>query len=277
MTTFAIVGHDEAQTLPAAAAQVLEAAGPGDATVFVDSASTDGSAEVAAREGLTVWPASLGKGAAMREALRRNEHPWVVFLDADIVGSERNLAAVLGRAAAAAPPSVGMVLGDFEDRPAGSVLSNTWAIYEPLVAGLFPELADGWGEHPLTGFRAVRAEAVADLLAEVPGDFGVEAWLNVRTAVGGWAHEVVHLGWYRGRFRYKPAMGHEIATPLLDVAQAVGRLDAGQRAAWEAWVGDVVAVIGGYRGADEGRAEYLADLAAVRSRPLPSARQDGAS
>ena len=241
-----------------------------DAAVFVDSASTDDSAARAAAAGLEVWSAPLGKGAAMRCALARTTHDWVVFLDADIFGSEHNLAALLADAVRR-EPALGMVVGDFQDRHAGGVLSNTVGVYEPLVAALFPEVAGRCGTHPLTGFRGVRRSALADL-DRLPADFGIESWLNLEVGAGPSGLSVVELGWYEGRFLYKPDMGTEIGRACLDAAEALGRLDPARRGAWDGWVAEVVAVVASYDGGAAGRPAYVERLERVRSRPLPPAR-----
>jgi glycosyltransferase involved in cell wall biosynthesis len=268
--TFAVVGHNESETIAVAARQVLAAAGPDDATVFVDSASTDDSAARAHAAGLAVWPAPLGKGAAMREALAQSPHDWVVFLDADIFGSERNLALELA-GVARQHPDAGMVVGDFRDRHPGGVLSNTIGVYEPLTHALFPEVAGRCGSKPLTGFRALRRSALAEL-GRLPGDFGIESWLNLEVGTGPLGLQVADLGWYEGRFLYKPEMGTEIGRACLDAAEAFGRLDRAGRPAWDAWVAEVVSVVAAYDGSEAARASYVGRLDEVRSRPLPPSR-----
>jgi glucosyl-3-phosphoglycerate synthase len=264
--TFAVVGHDESPTLVAACAQAAEAATPADTVVFVDSASTDGSAEIARDAGYAVHPAPLGKGAAVRTLLQQTGSDWVVLLDADVYGSEHNLVAPLA-AAIRAEPEAACVIGDFSDRMPG-VLSNTWGVYEPLIAELFPEGAGRFGTHPLTGFRAVRISALGEL-DDVPDDFGLEAFLNIRAVCSGSSWRVLDLGWYEGRFLYKPRMGLQIGRAILDEAERAKRLSPDRRPEWDAWVGQVVDVIAGYGGAAEERATFVARLGEARARSLP--------
>src|SRR5262245_16389662 len=66
--TFAVVGHNEAATLPTALEQALDAAEPDDHVWFVDSASDDGSADVARARGAAVVVAPLGKGREIGRA-----------------------------------------------------------------------------------------------------------------------------------------------------------------------------------------------------------------
>lgn len=251
----------------AAADQARRAAGSGDLAVFVDSASTDDSAAVAQASGLEVWPAPLGKGAAIKVALRHVTTPWLVLLDADIFGSENNLAASL-MGAVRRQPDVGMVVGDFSDPEPGGVLSNTWGIYEPLIEALFPEIHGTCGSKPLSGFRALRVDTISEI-DRLPDDFGIEAWLNVEVGVGRRAIETEQIGWYRGRFLYKPLMGREIAAGVLDAAQRWDRIDVGDRPAWEKWVETVVEVVGSYRGDPETRENFLEELTRARERALP--------
>jgi glucosyl-3-phosphoglycerate synthase len=264
--TFAVVGHDEARTLVAACAQAAEAARPHDTVVFVDSASTDGSAGVARAAGFDVLPAPLGKGAAVRTLLQQAPTDWVVLLDADVVGSERNLAEPLADAVRS-EPGAACVIGDFEDRVPG-VLSNTWAVYEPLVARLFPAAAGRFGTHPLTGFRAARISVLGEL-GDIPDDFGLEAHLNLRASASRASCQVLELGWYEGRFRYKPTMGIEIGRAVLDEAERRGVLAPIRRPEWDRWVSQVAEVIADYRGLAEGRREFVERLAVMRTRALP--------
>jgi glucosyl-3-phosphoglycerate synthase len=267
--TFAILGHDEADTVSRIIAMARAAVQPGDRVIFVDSASTDGSAEVARACGAEVFAAPLGKGAAMRVAIEEATGDWVCFLDADVLAAAVNIPAVLrARAveASANPGSVAHVLGDFSEPE--SILSNTVGIYAPLVAGLFPEIAGRLGSKPLTGFRAVRRDL---LPRDLPDGYGVEAHLNIAVAMAGGTAAVVDVGRFSGKFKPHRSMGREIAAAVLDAAERFGRLAPSARPAWEAWVDGVVAVISRDRGAAADRAAYLRRLAAAASRPLPSA------
>ena len=158
------------------------------------------------------------------------------------------------------------VLGEYQDeQPA--VPSNTFAIYEPLVATFFPEAGGKFGSKPLTGFRVIQRALLRP--QRFPYDFGIEAYLNIEIMMSGGTHEVLPIGSYKSRFRYKPRMGREIANAVLDLAVHYGRLTPAARQAWNEWVSDAIAVISEYRGAREGRPEFLRRLAALPERPIP--------
>jgi glucosyl-3-phosphoglycerate synthase len=265
--TFAVVGHNEESSLADALALAAAAAGPDDRVTFLDSGSTDDSAAVARSLGHEVFPAPIGKGRAMRSLLTDVTTPWVCFLDADILEAERNIAAELAAAVHSSPHSP-MILGDFTDRHGQGVLSNTWTVYEPMVAALFPEVSGTLGGHPLTGFRAVRVDA-AGPPAALPPTFGVEAHLNVVAAQASPGIPVVHVGWYRGRFAYKPAMGWEIADALLGLALTLERLKPEDLDAWWRWTLEATAVIATYHGHDSEVPAYLRKLARLRARSTP--------
>jgi glucosyl-3-phosphoglycerate synthase len=263
--TLAAVGHDEAPTLQVALGQLTEAARDGDVALFLDSASTDTSVEIARAFGVEVVAAPLGKGAAVRHLLEQLRTDWLVIVDADIHGSEHNLAKVLRRAV---DDDLSTVVGQFVDRPSGGILSNTWGIYEPLVAALFPEADGQFGDKPLTGFRAINRSCIGDL-GDVPDDFGLEAHLNLAAALSGRPWKVVDLGWYEGRFLYKPVMGREIGDAVLAAAVRSGRLSSFELPKWTAWVEGVVEVVATFRGEPSEREDFLRRLAKARHRPLP--------
>jgi glycosyltransferase involved in cell wall biosynthesis len=263
--TFAVIGHNEAATLRRALGQALEAAGSGDEVVFVDSASRDRSADVAEGCGVRRIDAPLGKGRAMQEALAACTTRYIAFVDADIHGSARNIPGTLAEAVRGAPAT--MVVGQFGDASDG-VLSNTIAVYTPLVARFFPEAADRYGSRPLTGFRTL--DATLDWGVLPPG-FGVEAHLNVAAALMPDAVLRVHdIGDYEGRFLYKPTMGLEIAEPVLDWAQRLGRLRPGERPGWERWVQERVDYIATYRGDRDSRERFRAGLHELAAGPFPA-------
>lgn len=191
---------------------------------------------------------------------------WICFLDADVPPGSPNYAARLREAAERTDAD--HLLGEYLDEQA-SLMSNTVAIYQPLVAALFPEAAGKFGEKPLTGFRVVRRRFLEP--GRFPADFGVEAYLNLAVMLRGGACEVAPIGVYQSRFRYKPSMGLEISRAVLDVAQCCGRLSSSARPRWERWVGEAVDVISRYRGTDEERPAYGQRLMALLERPLPSA------
>lgn len=263
--TFAVVGRNEAQTLPRVLRDACAAAGAIDRVWFVDSGSTDDSADRAAAMDVPVIAAPVGKGRALRRALLAAETPYICVVDADLHAASKNIPARI--AAAARRSRADMIVGDFAEEP-GAVNSVTCAVYEPLVARLFPEAAGRYGGHSLSGFRALRTDWARGGL---PPDFGVEAHLNISFALRAGARlEAVDVGRYSGPFRYKPTMGLEVGRAILDLAQAHGRLTARARGAWDAWLDDVVAHIATYRGDRALSADFAAELARVASRPLPS-------
>ena len=263
--TFAVVGHNEAATLSNVTWQAMEAAGPGDRVWFVDSASSDGSAEIAARLGAEVIPAPLGKGRAVAEALARCETSHICFLDGDLVSSSENIPRILRQAST--ENDAHMVVADFswpeKKRFAGAVIG----IYRPLVSKLFPEALDRFGGMPFSGFRMLRSDLP---LGSLPSGFGLETYLNVLCTVRGLRTEVVDVGVFNGPVRTKPELGLEVAQVLLDVAIAHGRLDRLLRPEWDAWVAAAMEVLRTQPGPDEAPGDYAARLAAVASRPTPA-------
>src|SRR2546423_11114885 len=112
--TFAVVGHNEADYLARSIGQAAEAARDGDRLLFVDGASTDGSAELALSLGAEVVEAPLGKGSAVAAALARCETAYLCLIDGDIEHSERNIPLTLRDALVDEPAH--MILGDFDWR-----------------------------------------------------------------------------------------------------------------------------------------------------------------
>lgn len=264
MFTFCVLGHNESSTVLDALAMAQRAANAEDTVVFVDSASEDDSATLADEAGYQVIPAPIGKGSAVRSALAEATTPWVCLVDADIERAEQNIALTL--AECARDDGADMVVGDFGEPGMASILSNTWAIYEPLTSALFPEISGMYGSKPLSGFRALRTGLE---LPNMPNDFGIEAYLNVTVPLQGRRATTTPVGRYSGPFRYKPTMGLEIARPILEAATRTGRLSARRRAEWDGWVAEVVDIIATYRGRVSERDEYLARLREAVDRPLP--------
>ena len=263
MITFAVVGHDEEATLANALDQAETALEAGDDICFVDSASTDRSAAIATSRGIPVIAAPLGKGNAIAALTRACRTEYVCCLDGDIWSSERNMASEL--AAAVRTYGDDLVLGDFEDA-LGAVQSNTLAVYEPLVAALFPEVSGRCGSKPLTGFRAFR---VAGAGTAFPSGFGIEAHLNIVFGLRPGGIRAISLGHYRGEFRYKPAMGREIAEAVLDLAESHQRIDNRGRHSWEQWLEPVITHIATFRGDVLARDEFRAELLELAGRPNP--------
>lgn len=262
--TFIIPAHNEQDSVATIVSQALQAAHPGDRVLVVDSASTDSTAEKATAAGAEVLLGPLGKGAAMNAALDNVDTPWVCFLDADLHSSHHNVPALLRAAAAAG--TVDHVAGDWEYADPGTILSNTFTLYEPLAARFFPEIAGKLGANSLTGYRAIRR---SHLRGSLPNDFGIEAHLNITVAMAGGSCSVQHLGTISSRFRHKPAMGHEIARAVLDLAIAHGRLDPSHYPMWNEWVSDGVAIIADID-STAGRSQALARLFAAVRRPMPT-------
>jgi len=266
--TFAVVGHDEAETLGDALEAAFAAAHDGDEVCFVDSASTDDSRAVAARLGAEVVPAQLGKGRAVGAALARCRTSHVCLLDADVEASSVNLAARLR--AAALETGADMVVGEAQvpDRRR----SVTPAVYEPLVDALFPEASRPPRRRPLSGFRVLVAEHAR---GHLPPGYGVEAHLNVAWALDGRRTALVELGLMRGPVRgyaNVPRIAREVAGTLLDLAVERGRVTESERAAWDDWAETVIEAIAAQPPPGEPDEAYLRRLRRARDRRLPRAR-----
>lgn len=203
----------------------------------------------------------------MAAVVTASDSPWICFLDADLPGGGVNYPAVLRDAAARG--GADQVLGEF-DAVSGGMQSGTYAVYEPLVAALFPEAAGRFGARPLTGFRAVRRAFLRP--EEFPPGFGIEAHLNLSVLLAGGTHLMTPLGPDANPFRYKPFMSREIAAGVLDCAQRAGRLSPARRPEWDAWAEEAVAVISQYRGTAAERPAFTRQLARLAGRPYPAAR-----
>ena len=264
MITFAVIGHNEASNLHHVLDQVAAAVRPGDRVLYVDSASDDGSAEVAARLGAAVLKAPLGKGRAMAAAVERCATSHVCFLDADVLETTRNVPLTLREGLQRS--GADMVVADFV-WPAKGILTITASIWRPLAGDLFPEALGTAPRFPLSGFRVLDVELARGPL---PGGFGVEAHLNVIGAIGGRTTATVDVGEFVGHIRPHPSMYQEVAVAILDLAEARGRIARSARPAWEAWIAETVARVADLRSRDgsfpERSAEELAELAA---RPRP--------
>jgi glucosyl-3-phosphoglycerate synthase len=264
MITFAIVAHNEASTVGTVVRQAIVASGAGDRVLAVDSGSTDATADVARAAGAELLHAPTGKGRAMAVATAAAQTEWVCFLDSDVPADSPNYAACLREVATRTKAD--HLVGEYRDG-LNTIMSNTSALYEPLVASLFPEAAGKFGSRPLTGFRVIRRHYLKP--TEFPPDFGIEAYLNLHVLLSGGTHEVVPIGRYRSRFRYKPYMGSEIAKAILDLAVSHARLAPAARPEWDAWVDEAVEVISGYQGTAQERAAFRERLAALAQRPTP--------
>ena len=267
MITFAVVGHNEAALLNNALEQAYAASGPGDSVWFVDSASTDGSGELARSHGTKVVRAPFGKGRAVAAAIEHCQTEHICLLDADIESTTRNAPETLRRALERT--GADMVVGEFDwpDKPFRPVTHSIWA---PLVRVLFPEVAASFRRMPLSGFRIFD---VALARGPLPPGYGVEVHLNILGSLDGRRTETADIGTYSGPIRGNPGLPEEVAAAILDTAESCGRLDAGARASWDEWLEPVLALIGETGADDKLRRRMLTDAAA---RPLPEGGPAGA-
>jgi glycosyltransferase involved in cell wall biosynthesis len=264
--TFAVVGRDEAATLGRVLEMAFAAARPGDAVWFVDSASADDSARLAAAAGAEVVAAPAGKGRAIAAALARCREGRLVLLDADLEHAEHNLAVLL-RDAALADPGAAMVVGEVAPRSKRSSVSPF--LYQPLATALFPEAPVL--RKPLSGFRVLDAERDH---GAVPDGYGAEAHLNLEVAATGGRVHRCELGPYRGPLRgyaHIPVLAADVAAAVLDAAEVHGRLAGGERPAWDEWAAGVLRVIGAQPRPGAAEEEYFERLRAAAARPLPVA------
>jgi len=266
--TFAVVGHNEAELLPNSIGQAAEAVRPGDRLWFVDGASTDGSAELAASLGAEVIEAPLGKGHALAAALARCETPHICFVDGDIEYSTRNIPMSLRDALLEEPAH--MITGDFA-WPARKLNHSIDGVYRPLVGGLFPDALERFGVIPYSGFRILRADLP---WGQLPPGWAIETYFNLTCTVRGWPTRVIDLGDYVGPIRRKPELGWEVGRTIFDVAEADGRLDSALRPQWEDWLANVMEVLLTQpHPGEEPSEEYMARHRAARTRPLPPAKR----
>ncbi len=260
-----MVGHNEAATLAGVLEQCQAAARAGDAVWFVDSASTDASAVIAAEAGVDAVPAPLGKGRAVATAIARHGEGWLLLVDADVEESELSIPAALRDAAARS--SADMIVGQVQSP--GKRRSVTPYLYEPLVRALFPETPEL--DRPLSGFRALRAGLPVH---DLPGGYGVETHFNVEVALTGGRIEALPLGAHRGPIRGYAHIGRaarDIADALLDLATRYGRI--AERGVWEAWTARVLAAIDDQPGEGVDDTAYFLALRAVAGEPLPPVPQ----
>jgi glucosyl-3-phosphoglycerate synthase len=201
-----------------------------DEIVVIDSDSTDATYDVAVSAGARVHRASEirpdlgahpGKGEAMWKSLFVTTGDLVVFMDADLTDWDTHFVpGLLGPLLTS--PEVRLVKGFYERPGERGPLDGgrvTELVARPLVALLFPELADL--VQPLAGEWAVRRSHFASL--PVPTGYAVElaALVDTVTAHGPSALAQVDLG--------TRAHGHQ---PLLDLgAMAVQIVSAALRRA----------------------------------------------
>jgi len=265
--TYGVVGRDEERTLEIALRQALDAAGPGDEVWFVDSASVDGSADVARRLGVEVVSTPAGKGRAVAAAVARCDGGLLCLVDADIEGSSRNIPVALRDRWR--ETRADMVVGDFA-WPRRRLLSITIAVHTPLVRALFPESVELLAPQPLSGFRLLDTSFP---LGRLPAGYGLECHLNVHVASTGGRIAWADLGTYDGPVIYRPAMAPDIAEAILDVAEEQGRIERSERAQWDAWIQPVLDLIATAPSiGEDGLEDYKRRLAALADRPTPPVR-----
>ncbi|HEV7845435.1 MAG TPA: glycosyltransferase [Thermoleophilaceae bacterium] len=260
MITFAVVGHNEVALLANALEQAHAASRSGDRVWFVDSASSDGSGELARRLGTEVLRAPLGKGRAVATAVERCRTTHICLIDADLESTTANAPETLRDALKRT--GADMVVGEF-DWPEKPFRPVTTMIWEPLAGALFPEALRPAGRVPLSGFRILD---VALARGTLPEGFGLEVHLNIVGSLDGRRTETAHFGSYAGPVRPNPGLPAEVAAAILDLAESRGRLAASARAEWEAWLEPVLALIADTTADDHARRTLLTEAAA---RPLP--------
>jgi hypothetical protein len=261
LITFAVVGHNEAALLANALEQAHAATRRGDAVWFVDSASTDGSGELARSLGAEVLSAPLGKGRAVATAIERCSTKRICLLDADIESTTCNVPEMLRQALERG--GADMVVGEFE-WPEKSFRPVTAAIWHPLARTLFPAAAATVARVPLSGFRIFDVKLARGPL---PTGFGLEVHLNIVGSLDGRRTETVDIGVYSGPIRRNPGLPAQVAGAILDLAQSHGRLAASSRPQWDAWLEPVLALIAETDADDGTRRRMLTQAAA---RPLPA-------
>ena len=260
MITYAVVGHNEVALLANALEQALVARRGDEPVWFVDSASTDGSAEVAAGMGAEVIGAPLGKGSAVAAAAQRCETQYICVIDADLERTTRNVPVTLREELERT--GADMVVGEFEwfEKP---FRPTTTTIWNPLTGSLFPEAMASVPLVPLSGFRVFDVELAREPL---PPGFGLEVHLNIVGSVDGRRTVTTDIGVYKGTVRPNPGLPSDIARAILDLAVARGRLAASARPLWDDWIEPILELIAVTTPDDMERRRMLDEAAA---RPLP--------
>jgi glycosyltransferase involved in cell wall biosynthesis len=261
--TFAVVGHNEVALLSNALAQAQEASRTGDEVWYVDSASTDGSAERAHDLGVKVVSAPLGKGRAVAAAVERCQTSHICLLDADIELTSVNVPAALRDALVR--DGADQVVWEFEwpEKPFRPVTGSIW---DPLAGSLFPEATTAVARVPLSGFRILDADLARGAL---PTGFGLEVHLNIVGSLDGRRTATLDSGVYSGPVRRNPELPAEVGRAILDLAETRGRLARSARADWDAWLAPVLELIAEITPDDAASRSLLSDAVA---RPLPERR-----
>jgi hypothetical protein len=261
LVTFAVVGHNESERLANALEQAHTAQRPGEPVWFVDSLSSDGSAELARGLGAEVLGAPLGKGRAVSVAAELCPTRHLCVIDADLESTDLNVGTTLREALE--QTGADQVVAEF-DWPEKSFRPATTAIWEPLARRLFPEAVAAVPGVPLSGFRVF--DVALARAHPLPPGFGLEVHLNAVGAIEGRRTALTHIGRYSGSVRNGPGLPRDVGTAVLDLAEAVGRLGTGARPAWDEWLETVLGALA--ETADGGPASR-ARLAEAAARPLP--------
>jgi glucosyl-3-phosphoglycerate synthase len=165
-----------------------------DDLVVVDSASTDGTGEEAARAGARVVRADRpGKGEAMWHGVAAADADVVVFLDADLERFDPRFVPAL-----AGPlleePRIAMVKGAYDRHADGAAGGGrvTELMARPLLAAFWPEL--GTIVQPLGGEYAVRRAVVEQVPFRTGYGVDIGLLLDVAEIAGADAVAQVDLG-----------------------------------------------------------------------------------
>jgi hypothetical protein len=263
--TFAVIGHNEASTLPRSLGQAFGAADQGDQIWYVDSASTDDSRDIAHKLGASIVEAPLGKGNAVAAARQRCRAGLLCLIDADIIRSEHNIARRLRDAATRSPAD--MIIGEYDEVDRRRMV--TPSIFRPLTAALFPEVGALELRGPLSGFRSLRADLD---LGHLPPGYGVETHLDIQATLAGYRVETCQLGSYDGPLRdytNVPAIAADVAAAILDLGEQHGRLSPTGRTDWDGWLAPVLDLLATPPPAGEDDTDFLSALARASARPVP--------
>jgi glucosyl-3-phosphoglycerate synthase len=261
-----VIGRDEARTLPAVLAEAQAAARPGDVVCFVDSASSDDSSAIARELGVAVVAAPPGKGRAIAAALANCETRYLCCVDADLTQWTVSIPATLR--AATVTSGAEMVVAAFSDGRRRVIMPT---LYWPLIDALLPEYGRQCDPTPLSGLRVIDTSVP---IGPLPEGYGVETHLNLSFAAAGRNIAVTDIGAIRGPLRgYRniPEMAGAVTQAILDFAVSIDRLDPQLRPLWDVWAGEIIDVISGQPTPGAPDETFLAELAAVASRPLPPA------